>query len=215
MSAEQVVLVHGIWMHGSVMAGLKYRLENEQGLSAQLFSYPSVRGSVDENAALLADYIGDLGRGPVHLVGHSLGGVLILYMLAHYEGLPPGRVVCLGSPLCGSRAAAELRRQSWGSAVLGNTIGACVLDDSAAHWAAAVAAEREVGVIAGTRAMGVGRWITTFDGASDGTVAVAETRLPNAADHIEILVSHFGMMLSREVAKQTAAFLKDGRFSRD
>lgn len=212
MSAGRVILVHGIWMHGNVMTPLKFRLEREHGFEAHVFSYPSVRGTVDENAALLADFIGDFAPGPVHLVGHSLGGVLILHMLAHYEDMLPGRVVCLGSPLCGSRAASALRKQRWGGAVLGNTIGPCVVDDSASHWAAAVAGKREIGVIAGTRAMGVGRLITTFDGPNDGTVAVAETALPDAADRVELLVTHMGMMVSREVADQAAAFLKQGRF---
>ncbi len=124
-------------------------------------------------------------------------------------------MVCLGSPLCGSRAAASLRAHRWGVPVLGHTIGDCVLDGAASRWARDVTASREIGIIAGTRPLGVGRWITTFDEPCDGTVAVSETRLPGAADHIELKVTHMGMLLSRHVADQTAAFLRHGRFMRD
>lgn len=215
MNAERVVLVHGIWMHGTVMTPLRYRLERVHGYEAYAFTWPSVRGTLAENTELLADFVGELGPAPLHLVGHSLGGVLALKLLAQGGAFPPGRVVCLGSPLCGSRAAASLRAHRWGMPVLGNTIGTCVLDDSASRWARAVAGSREIGIIAGTRPLGVGRWITTFDEPNDGTVAVSETRFPGAADHLELEVTHMGMLLSRRVADQTAAFLRHGSFTRD
>ena len=47
----------------------------------------------------------------------------------------------------------------------------------------------------------------------DGAVAVEETRLPCARDHIVLPVSHSGMLLSQAVAEQAAAFLRDGRFA--
>jgi hypothetical protein len=77
-----------------------------------------------------------------------------------------------------------------------------------------VTGERDVGVIAGTRALGFGRVITAFDGDSDGTVTVAETRLSGAADHLLLPVTHTSMVFSPEVARQAATFLKQGRFSR-
>jgi hypothetical protein len=41
---------------------------------------------------------------------------------------------------------------------------------------------------------------------------VAETRLDGAADHLQLSVSHTGLVLSARVADQTAAFLRLGRF---
>jgi len=49
---------------------------------------------------------------------------------------------------------------------------------------------------------------------SDGVVTVDETRLPGLSDHLVLPVSHSGMLISREVALQTAAFLRYGRFER-
>jgi len=71
---------------------------------------------------------------------------------------------------------------------------------------------RELGVIAGDRATGMGRLLGSLDGPSDGTVAVRETDLPGATDSVRLHVSHSGMVFSREVASQVAAFLREGRF---
>jgi len=51
-----------------------------------------------------------------------------------------------------------------------------------------------------------------LDGESDGTVGLAETRLPGLADHCVVPVSHSGLVLSPEVATLTADFLRQGRF---
>lgn len=214
MSSESVVLVHGIWMPAMEMAPLRRRLAKEFGVVGQCFGYASVRDDLDANARRLAACIEAAGTETVHVVGHSLGGVLALYTLSSRAGLPPGRVVCLGSPLTGSRAARALNGRRWGRRMLGRTIVSCVVDRPASEWAADVTREREVGIIAGTRALGFGRVITAFDGDNDGTVAVSETRLPGAADHLLLPVAHTLMALSPEVARQTAAFLAHGRFSR-
>ena len=68
-------------------------------------------------------------------------------------------------------------------------------------------------VIAGDRAKGLGGLFATLDGASDGTVAVAETRLEGLTDHCVLPASHSGLVLSAEVAAHTARFLREGRFA--
>lgn len=215
MSSEIVVLVHGVWMPGAVMLLVKHHLERDHGFHGVLFSYPSVRGTLDENAARLAIFMSELGADAVHLVGHSLGGVVALKALTTHRDLPPGRVVCLGSPLHGSRAAMHLTQSDWGHAILGHTVHEGVVNAAASDWAGRVTGERGVGVIAGTTSMGLGKLFTSFDGPNDGTVAVAETRLPGIRDHLCMPVSHTGMVLSRDVAAQAAAFLNRGEFRRD
>lgn len=210
---ESVILVPGIWMPALEMAPLRRRLASH-GLDGTCFGYRSVRDPLEANARRLADRIEAAGTDRVHVVGHSLGGVLALYAYSTCGQLPPGRVVCLGSPLCGSRPAVALSGRRWGRRLLGNTIVPCVVDRPASAWAAGLATDREVGVIAGTRALGFGRFIAAFEDENDGTVSVPETRFPGAADHLLLPVSHTSMVLSAEVARQTAAFLKHGRFSR-
>jgi pimeloyl-ACP methyl ester carboxylesterase len=217
VSTGTVVFVHGIWMPGSIMTYLKRQLESRHGFAGRLFGYWAVRVGLDENAALLRDFARsaqrDAGGGPVHLVGHSLGGVLALRMLAQHPDAPEGRLVCLGSPLCGSRAAIGLRRWRWGQEMLGRTITAGVLEEPASRWCGPATARREIGIVAGNRSIGGGRLLAGFDEDNDGTVSVAETRLPGAKSHLVMPVTHTGLVWSAEVADQVAAFLRNGEFA--
>ena len=79
---DTVVCVHGFWSHGTGMYLIKRRLEREFGFRARLFSYPSVRGTLDENARRFR-FHSALDVEGAHIVGHSLGGVLALRMLAN------------------------------------------------------------------------------------------------------------------------------------
>ena len=214
-SIDTVVCVHGFWSHGTGMFLIKRRLEKEFGLKALLFSYPSVKGALDDNAAALARFIHEQDVDGVHIVGHSLGGVLALRMLANDADALPGRVVCLGSPLTGSRAAEFLSAQQWAEDIIGRSLPAGVIHEAANTWASHVCEEREIGVIAGNVPLGFGSLVTDFGEDNDGTVAVSETRIAGATDHLVMPVSHRGMLVSSDVADQAASFLKRGEFLRD
>ena len=215
MIQETVIFVHGIWMPGSEMWLIKRHLERDHDFDGRIFNYPSVSGTLDENARRLADFVLGSGCAKVHIVGHSLGGVVALRALATVADMPPGRVVCLGSPLAGSRAARHLNEREWGKSILGHSLQEGVLDEAASQWAGDVIKQRDVGVIAGTLSVGLGKLFATFDSENDGTVAVSETRLTGLRDHICMSSNHTGLVFSREVADQTAAFLKRGEFLRE
>jgi pimeloyl-ACP methyl ester carboxylesterase len=212
---DTVVCVHGFWSHGTGMYLIKRRLESEYGMRALLFNYPSVRGSLDQNAAALAAFLKAEGADGAHLIGHSLGGVVALRMLVNNLTAPPGRVVCLGSPLTGSRAANFLSRQDWAEPIFGLSLSKGVVDEPASTWASDVCAAREVGVIAGNASIGLAQFVAEFEEDNDGTIAVSETHLPGVRDHLIMPVSHNGMLLSGSVVDQAAAFLKRGEFLRE
>jgi ABC-type transporter Mla maintaining outer membrane lipid asymmetry ATPase subunit MlaF len=73
---------------------------------------------------------------------------------------------------------------------------------------------RELGVIAGASGHGLGRLLGPLREPNDGTVLVEETDLPGASDQVTLNTSHSGMVFSGAVARQVAAFLRDGRFAR-
>jgi pimeloyl-ACP methyl ester carboxylesterase len=194
---------------------IKRRLEREYGMRVWLFSYPSVRDTLDDNAAALARFIHQHGLESTHIIGHSLGGVVALRMLANDPDAVPGRLVCMGSPLSGSRVAALLNEQVWAERMVGPSLLGGVIHAAANEWGNHVCARREVGIIAGTMSFGVGQFVAKFDEPNDGTIALSETRLEGAKDHLVMSVSHTGMLVSADVADQAAAFLRRGRFLRD
>lgn len=214
-NTSRVVCLHGIWMVGAGMMFVKHRLEADNGFQVDLFSYAPVTETLDDVANKLADFVAEGGDGPTHIVGHSLGGVVALRMLAVRPDVRIDRVVCLGSPLCGSRAAFHLSQLDWGNLILGKTITEGVINDAAHRWAKGVADSHEIGIIAGDVPIGFGRLVAGFEEANDGTVAVSETRMPGAKDHVVMPVSHKGMLISRDVVVQTAAFLQRGEFLRE
>jgi len=193
---------------------IKRRLEREYGMRVSLFSYPSVRGTLDENASALATFIREQNVDVAHIVGHSLGGVLALRMHASNSDFLPGRVVCLGSPLTGSRAANYLNEQQWAEDILGKSVPDAMINQTANDWAGHVAEHRDIGVIAGNVPLGFGRLVANFEEDNDGTIGVSETRFDGARDHLVMPVSHKGMLVSADVADQAAAFIKRGKFLR-
>ncbi len=201
------VLVHGLWTHGLLMELQRRYLANE-GIEAICYSYPSVRLTLTQNADRLAKFAHSLDAAPVHWVGHSLGGLIILHILGRDLNLKPGRTVLLGTPYGGTHSGDVLSRSALGTRMLGRSIAEWSYLKKPTEFPG-----REIGVIAGTMSLGLGRLVArNLPQPNDGAVAVAETRLSAACDRIELPVSHTGMLFSRRVGKQTAAFIRTGRF---
>jgi hypothetical protein len=212
VSHTVVVYVHGLWLTGVEGGVLRKRLSRVLSARTAVFSYPSVRRDITANAAALLDFLVRLRANKLHLIGHSLGGLVILkaFESAVATSLPPGRIVLLGSPLLGSRTAQRVAALPFGRAILGKAVREELLSARERYWHG----PRELGVIAGDLRVGLGRLLGRHDSASDGTVFLDETRLEGANDHLILRVSHTGLPFSREVAQQAGAFLANGRFIR-
>ena len=208
-SAEHVVYVHGLWLSGAESLFLRRRVAQETGFTTHTFSYPTVTSSMAEVAERLNAFVTKLGAQRLHLVGHSLGGLVVYRFLERYPAQAPGRVVFLGTPAVASRAAVAAARNRWIATLVGRCVSEELLKEQGRRWQAA----RELGIIAGTQRLGLGQFFAQFEEDCDGTIAVSETRLPGATDHNTLPVSHMGMMLSARVARETAHFLQNGRFS--
>ena len=205
-----VILVPGLWMSGLQLTMIRRRLEADGALRALFFTYPTIVGSMSDHVRRLLDWVHAHPSERLHFVGHSLGGLVILRALQVTDDLPPGRAVLLGSPLQGSRTAQRFARLPFGRALLGGALAEECIEWSPREWSG----RRDVGVIAGSMGVGIGRLFGALADAHDGTVMVEETRLPGAKDHIVVAASHTGLLLSAEVAAQTRYFLENGEFSR-
>jgi pimeloyl-ACP methyl ester carboxylesterase len=207
--AEHVILLHGLWMRGFALAMLHKRLI-AAGFRVHRFDYLSVAATQQRILDRLHAQMSELAADGtvVHLVGHSLGGLLALRACADDDSaVPAGRIVCLGSPLLGSAAARSFA--AWGrggEVMLGHNRE--LLQRGFERWAG----HREVGVIAGRLPLGLGAMLGHLQGEHDGTVAVAETRLPGLADHCVVESNHMGLLFSAEVAHRVECFLRAGHF---
>ena len=209
VSHETAVLVHGLWLHSLAMLLMRRRLA-ACGYTVRGYSYPTVRLNLEENVQRLRRYCEDMARGKLHFVGHSMGGLLALKAAERIPRGGLGRVVLVGSPFGDSYAARALQGLPGGRHLLGR----CMPD-----WLAAGPPSRfdacELGVIAGSRGIGLGRLIAPgLPEPHDGVVTVEETRVPGMTDHIVLPVGHTEMLVSRAVARQVCAFLARGKFDR-
>lgn len=203
-NAEMVVLIHGIWMHGIELRLLGRRL-CQSGYQVSYFKYFSMMRSPHENVSRLVARLQSIEADKLHIVAHSLGGLIAMQAVRSSTVLPQGRVVLIGTPAQGSDVARRIA--SWH---LGWMLGKnhAMLTQAAADWDLS----RQLGTIAGTMDLGLGLIFGGIAGASDGTVAEAETHVKGQADHLIVHSSHFGMLFRHDVAGQVSAFLREGRF---
>ncbi len=205
---QDVVLVHGLWFRAVFMRVLSKRLE-QRGFRVHPFDWSTTRVPISESAKGLRAFCEERVPGGAHLVGHSLGGLLILAMLADTGWDAPGRVVFMGTPLQGSAVARRVSDWPGGDWLIGHA--AMPLDSGMNGWPKA----RETGMIAGTMPVGLGRVTGGLPRPNDGVVAVSETVHGGLDGRIVMSVSHTGMLFSDAVAEQVTAWLRQGRFASD
>ena len=125
---DTVVLVHGVWMTGLEMRPLARRVR-ACGYDTVMFGYRSLLQPLAHNAARLVKRVRQQDASTVHLVGHSLGGLVILQALQDHPDLIDGRIVLLGSPVNGSVIAERVQRYWFSRWLLGRS-GNRLLDSS-------------------------------------------------------------------------------------
>ena len=207
---QKVYLVHGLWMSGYACLYWR-RVLRMAGFSPTIYSYPSVINHLDKNADKLYRAIQRDGieADSVHLVGHSLGGIVIMHMLRRHGHKIPnlGRVVMCGSPINGSYCASHGAKWPVVGGVLGNSI---------LEWEGITRTELpeqlEIGVLAGTREVGLGRIVPGLPQPSDGTVSLSETMLEGSNDQMVMHINHSEMLIAPAAGTQIIHFLRHGRF---
>ena len=206
--SETVVLVHGLWVHGVWMRCMQRRIA-ARGYRVFCFSYPSMRRTLKENAAALSAYCRALDHETLHLVGHSLGGLVVLHAAAREPIANLGRLVLAGTPVAGSYSAQRLAKLPGGRVLLGKCGREWLHPEQQPD-----PSGREIGVIAGDLSFGLGRVIAPdLPAPNDGVVQVHETRVPGMRDHIVLHVSHTAMLFAPSVAREICTFLRSGHFT--
>ena len=180
-----------------------------RGHHVLVFSYPTRGDDLSGHADELHAFLEENKAEVLHLAGHSMGGLVILNMLARYDDLPPGRVVLMGTPVTGSGAVKRLEKLPGQKFLFGK------VRDSLLEGYRHSPPGRETGMIRGTRALGLGQIAGRPGEPNDGSVAVSETQLDGLTDSIEMVVAHSEMLVSAEVVEQVEQFLLHGKFRKE
>lgn len=201
---ETVVLLHGLGRSRASLWRLSRRFR-AAGFETRNFPYAPAFHRFDTLLSQLHDFVVSEVRTPVyHLVGHSLGNILIRARFA--IGYPSGltRIVMLAPPNHPPKLARRLQGcppfHLW-SGESGRLLA------SPDFYATLPVPSVPFGVIAGDKGQQL-----TFDEPNDGIVTVECTRLDGMADHVVVPCAHTFIMNSPEVAEGAIHFLRHGRF---
>jgi len=211
LKKTNVLLIHGILMNPLEMRYLGWQLETLD-FNVHYVYYQSVLKSPAENAAIIHEKIKQLNLPDLHLVGHSLGGVLLIHLFdqlkAQETDLPQGRVVMLGSPVKGSWIAQKVSVWPIVSPLVEKSMQNGLSGVDIPEWNT----DRDWGMIAGTQGKGLGFFTGGLPKTNDGTVLLEETIHPKQKEHIEVAKSHTSLLFSKDVANLTGRFLNTGTF---
>lgn len=203
-----IVLVHGLWNRGWSMAAMAKRLR-ARGHHVLIFSYSTRSDCLNGHADKLHAFLSKNMSDEMHLVGHSMGGLVILNLLSRFDDLPPGRVVLMGAPVKGAGIIKRLEKLPGQKLLFGKA------RDNLLQGFQHVPLVHETGMIRGTRALGLGRFAGRRDEPNDGSITVSETELDGLKDSVELEVAHSEMLISAEVVEQVEQFLLRGNFNKD
>ncbi len=204
-----VLLIHGVLMNPLEMRFLGSKLK-KAGFNVHYVMYSSVSKTSEENAKAVQRRIKQLNLPQLHIVAHSLGGIVTLHLLDQFDDVPEGRVVMLGSPLNGSLIAKRVKDWFIISPLLARSMSGGLSGENIPLWKN----NRDWGMISGNKNFGIATLTGGLPKESDGTVMVDETRHPKQTDHIIIKASHTGLLFSTEAAQLTANFLLTGMFKK-
>lgn len=206
---ELVFMTHGIASTRWLLWPLSRRLR-QRGFATRLYGYPSVWWSNRSHGKKLAGVLRRLAPrfDRVHLVVHSMGGIVARCALE--EPLPEnfGRVVMIAPPNRGShmatRLACDSRSWFWNQFVVrphrlaSSTLVELVdTPDSFVNRLGPAPPGIEIGVVAASH---------------DNVLHPEQTHLDGEADHRVARGWHTGVLWTRQTAELTEQFLREGSF---
>jgi len=194
---ECVSLVHGFLASSMTMAVLGHRLDR-RGYLAKPWGYRNMRRSILEHAEAFGDELArleaDRAVSTIHLVTHSMGGIIARAALERFRPRKLGRFVMLAPPNRGSFVATAT------VGILGRLFKPVAelttAPDSLVN-SLGMPTGVDVGVIAASR---------------DALVAPESTRPDVPHSHVTIACLHSSLLFRRDAADLVAAFLATGEF---
>jgi len=208
---EHVVLLHGLARSPQSMQKMEVALERE-GYVVHNLDYESRHHTIEKLAESVSQQIRkDTASAPrVHVVTHSLGGILIRQIQATDPIPKLGRVVMLSPPNAGSEVVDKIGHWRLFQKVngpAGQQLGTA--SDSLVNQLPAI--DFECGVLTGDRSI---NWINSLmiPGKDDGKVSTESAEIEGIADFKVVHVTHPYIMKKKCVIKHVVKFLKTGAF---
>jgi hypothetical protein len=188
----------------------------DHGYKTVSVDYPSTQEKIPDlvHGYLLKSYedCAQTGAQKIHLVSHSMGGVLIRQFLQSHT-LPEGsKVVMLSPPNQGSELSEKFGDTWWYQWAVGPA-GVSLSTKQSGIISKLEEIDEPVGIIAAYRNWSL--WPSTWlPKPNDGTVSVESMKLPEMDDFILVNSGHAMMRFSDEVQNQIRQFLAVGKFAR-
>ncbi|NBB80010.1 MAG: alpha/beta fold hydrolase [Verrucomicrobia bacterium] len=207
--SEHIVLLHGLSRTPRSMGALQRALQNER-YTVHNLGYDSRHHPIPVLAEHVAREIGSrtAGATTVHMVTHSMGGILVRQMEATQPLATLGRVVMLSPPNHGSEVVDRIGH-TWifdqVNGPAGKQLGTA--PESFVNQLGPV--QFECGVITGDRSI---NWINScmIPGPNDGKVSVERARVDGMSAFKVIHATHSFIMSNRKVIADVVSFLKTG-----
>lgn len=208
-----IVLVHGLWRSGAAMDVIARDLRHH-GYQTVTVDYPSTSATIPELAEKYlhqgVESCRQRGVGQIHMVSHSMGGILVRQYL-QTRRLPEGsRVVMLSPPNKGSELSTYFANSRWYEWLVGPA-GASLIQGENGFLAHLAPIEEPVGVIAAYRSWSLWpeAWLPS---PNDGTVSLRSMLLDEMDDLALVNAGHAMMRHKDETHQLIRRFLKYGAF---
>lgn len=215
--AKTVILLHGLARSKRAMQPMAHYL-SQAGFSCHNLGYPSRKYNI---ATLATEHVlpqlhrlfaGKAKEEPHYFVTHSMGGIILRYLVAYGHIAPPKAVVMLAPPNHGSEIVDKLAHLTafyWLNGEAGRELG--TTPNSLPNQLNKLGAVNfNTGIITGYKSLDP--WQLLLPSANDGKVTLASSKLAGMTDFLALPVSHTFIMQASIVKQQTLHFLQHGFF---
>lgn len=201
---EKVFLLHGMGRSTMSMLLMKSHL-NQSGFEAESFPYSAAKNNLDQITDDFLKHIKENTEGKTyHLIGHSLGNIIIRngFKKTYPPGL--GRIVMLAPPNHPQDAAKAIAPNPIYKMITGDS-GQKLGDED--FYRDLPVPSVEFGVIAGDKGPEF-----VFGEPNDFVVTVESTKLNGMKEHLVLPRAHALIMNSADVKSACVNFIKNGSF---